>query len=73
MKCNQCSIGNVVDEWCPRCGVEQPAPPKVAEPAKVAVPKAAPPKPAPKATVRKPSPVKKPGIVKRAVKKVTRK
>ena len=44
-KCNSCNIGNVVDEWCPRCGVEQPEPPKPApEPVKPTARKAAPPK-----------------------------
>ncbi len=68
-KCNQCNIGNVVDEWCPRCGVEQPAPPVVKkEPAPKPTPK-----PVPKAAPRAVKPAPKPGIINRVIKKATKK
>ena len=68
-KCNSCNIGSVVDERCPRCGVEQPEPHVLPEeapkPEPVKARKAAPPKPEkPKA-----KPVKKPGIVSRALRR----
>ncbi len=58
-QCNHCLIGRVEDERCTRCGVEQPASPEEPAPAvRPAAKKAA----APKA-------VKKPGVVKRVLKR----
>ncbi len=55
MICTECKVGIVKNEWCPRCGVEQPAPPPVAKA-----------KPKEKA---KAEPVKKPSVVKRVIDK----
>ncbi len=66
-KCNSC-IGNTVDEHCTRCGVYQADPPKP-KPAPKLEPEPEKPK-AKKVAPPKAKPVKKSGVVGRAIKAV---